>query len=267
MRVVSNKVIFCEGGLKSLDSGLIKRLLENLSNQITIIPTGSKFNFSVFVQGYLYTDEQQNNQNYMIFRDRDFDIEPTTEIKLLQIDKVGKRIDKRTFLCHRTCVENYLLNPELIHNYWVTKYAEKLENPISKWGHKDSPGIDNITKWIEDAARTLLHYQAVRWALGNLCQLSASKKQLKTTWTQSGKIPISLILSDCKNEALSLINEFITTVSQVEAIKFEDSLNKYLQQFDQEEFWIQKQYLIWFDGKDIQAAMHKISQNSKLPYK
>ena len=42
MGVVNNKVIFCEG---TLDKDLINQLLGNLSNQITIVPTGGKFNW------------------------------------------------------------------------------------------------------------------------------------------------------------------------------------------------------------------------------
>ena len=272
MGVVNNKVIFCEG---TLDKDLINQLLGNLSNQITIVPTGGKFNFSNFVPGYLYTnrnvennknkhEKKENTQNYIIFRDRDFDIEPTSEIKLLQIDKLRSR----AFLSHRTCIENYLLNPELIHEYWSTQYANNLENPISnnKWGHKDSPGVDIITKWIEDAARILQDYQAVRWALGNLCQLTASRKQLKTRWIK-GTIPNSLTLSDCEERAESLIKDFTNTVQEVTIDKFKNNLHKYLQLFDQEEFWIQKQYLIWFDGKDIQKAMDKVSKDKKLPYR
>ncbi|BAZ79839.1 hypothetical protein PN497_06125 [Sphaerospermopsis kisseleviana CS-549] len=274
MRVV-DKVIFCEG---NLDLGLLNKVVENQFNNITIVAAGGKFSFSTFIQGYFSSVEEnkqdKNNERknqderkksakkYITFRDRDFDTEPTSEIKLLQIDKLGNR----SFLSHRTCIENYLLEPELIHQYWITKYEEQLENPISRWGHKDSPGIDKITQWIEEAAKNLQAYQAVRWALGNLCQLSANRQQLKTKWTEN-TIPDSLDLSNCKSEALSLINEFKNTVEEVTIDKFEESLSKYLQLFNQQEFWQQKQYLIWFNGKDIYKAMHKISQDKTRPYK
>ncbi|TAE61556.1 MAG: hypothetical protein EAZ76_15285 [Nostocales cyanobacterium] len=269
--VVRNKVIFCEG---NLDLDVLNKVIENQSNSVTIVASGSKFSFSVFIQAYFKNkndenDEKQNNEEnqkntnkYLIFRDRDFDIEPTAEIKLLQIDKLGNR----AFLSHRTCIENYLLYPELIHQYWITKYAEHSENPtISKWGHGNSPGVDKITQWIEEAAKILRDYQAVRWALGNLCQLSASRQQLKTTWTK--KIPDSLSLSECKSRALSLINDFQNTVAEVKKDKFEESLDRYLQLFHQQEFWQEKQYLIWFNGKDIYKALHKISQDKTRPYK
>ncbi len=250
MSVVSGKVIFCEGKQTSLDFRLLNRVIENLStNKPTIVPSGSKFTFSVFVEGYFSRDRVANRQ-YIVFRDRDFDAEPTNNIALIQLNSM--------LLTHRACVENYLLNADLIHNYWVTKYIEKQNNPSSKWGHGNSPGISAISTWIEQAAKSLLPYQAVRWALANLLQLSASRHQLKTTWTGgSGKLPSSLTLQDCQTQAMALINQFQQAVGTVTQERFVESLGVYQQQFTQEEFWTQKQYLIWFHGKDIQKAMQQ----------
>jgi hypothetical protein len=193
--VVGDKVIFCEGKQSSLDFRLINRVIENIYvNKPTIIPSGSKFTFSVFVEGY-FSKGETTNKKYIVFRDRDFDKKPTDNVELV---KLGSML-----LTHRACVENYLLNSELIHNYWVTKYIEKQNNPISRWGHGDSPGIIAISTWIEQAAKSLQYYQVVRWALADLIELSASRQQLKTTWTGgSGKLPSSLTLQDCQFEAL-----------------------------------------------------------------
>jgi len=248
--VVSGKIIFCEGKQTSLDFRLLNRVVENLgTNKPTIVPSGSKFTFSGFVQGY-FSREGTTNQQAIIFRDRDFDAQPTTNIGLIPFQSM--------LLTHRACVENYLINADLIHNYWHSKYLEKQENPTSKWGHGDSPGIEAIATWIEEAARSLQDYQAVRWALADLLQSSASRHQLKTTWTGgSGKLPSSLTLQDCQTEAEALINQFQQAVGTVTLARFQQSLAVYQQQFTQEEFWIQKQYLIWFHGKDIQKAMQQ----------
>ena len=161
-------------------------------------------------------------------------------------------------LTHRACVKNYLFNADLIHNYWNTKYTEKLDNPSSKWGHKGSPGIEVISAWIEEAARSIQAYQSIRWALADLLQSSTTRHQLKTTWTGgSGKLPTSLTLQDCQTEAVALINQFQEAVETVTQDRFEQSLAVYQQQFAQEAFWTQKQYLKWFHGKDIQKAMQR----------
>ena len=182
MSVVSGKVIFCEGKHTSLDFRLLNRVVENLLiDKPTIVPSGSKFTFSIFTQGY-FSREQPTNQRYIIFRDRDFDAQPTGNIELIQL--------RSMFLTHRACVENYLFNADLIHKYWDTKYAEKVNNPSSKWGHGSSPGSEVISAWIEEAAMSLQDYQTIRWALADLLQSSATRTQFKTTWTGgSGKLP------------------------------------------------------------------------------
>ncbi len=250
MSVVSGKVIFCEGKQTSLDVKLLNKIVDNLlTNKPTIVPSGGKFTLSVFAQGYFSRDSSRNQQ-YIIFCDRDFDAKPTDNMQLIRLNSM--------LLTHRSCVENYLLNADLIHNYWVTKYTEKVNNPTSKWGHGNSPGIEIISAWIEDAARSIQDYQSVRWALADLLQSSTTRHQLKTTWTGgSGTLPTSLTLPDCQTQAVELINQFQQAMETVTQNRFEQSLAVYQQQFAQKGFWTQKQYLIWFHGKDIQKAMQR----------
>jgi len=251
MTVVSNnKVIFCEGKEKSLDAKLLDRILERIPTEsVTIIPSGSKFTFSIFAQGYFYP-QGNKVQKYLIFRDRDFDIQPEEQVRLIRL--------QNSWLTHRACIENYLLDANLIHTYWQLKYREKQENPISKWGHKDSPGVEAISTWIEAGAKELESYQAVRWALGDLLQASSARSQITTTWTGgSGKLPDSLALQTCQIQAIELINQFKSSVSKVTEEAFNISLTNYQQKFSQPEFWQQKQYLVWFHGKDLQKAMQR----------
>ena len=162
------------------------------------------------------------------------------------------------FLSHRTTIENYLLDPELIHTYWITKYEEKQENPSSKWSHKDSPGIEKIYQWIESAARRLKDYQATRWALAGLVNSNAQNTQLTNTWTGgSGTLPESLTIDDCRRAARSLIIDFRTGLESITESIFDSRLDEYVQRFAKEEFWLQQDYLIWFNGKDIQKQMGK----------
>ena len=249
--VVSSPTIFCEGKERSLDSQLLLRVLETLpAERPTIVGCGSKFSFPLFAQGY-FSPKELDSQKYLFFRDRDFDAKPSEEVRLLQLGS------QSVWLTHRACIENYFLDPELIHNYWQEKYIEKQENN-SKWAHKGSPGIDKIAQWIETAAKSLQDYQAVRWALGELLFSSPTRTQLKTTWTGgSGELPPSLALVDCRTEAIGLINQFRQAVETVTLDGFEASLASYHQQFSQSEFWLQKQYVIWFHGKDIQKQMQK----------
>lgn len=249
---VARKIIFCEGRQNSLDYRLLSRIVADISgDECTIVPAGSKFTFSVFAQGYFFPDEV-TNQQYIIFRDRDFDVKPTPRIQLLTLG------NQSVALTHRSCIENYLLDANLIHDYWTANYSEKIENPTSKWGHGDSPGLEIIAAWIEASAKNLQFYQAVRWALGDLLSVSAAREQLKTTWTgNSGKLPESLELQYCQNQALELVNKFKEAVESVTPENFESSLAIYLEQFNTDEFWVNRDYLIWFHGKDIQKEMQR----------
>jgi hypothetical protein len=254
--VGGTKTIFCEGKQGGLDYRLLDRILENLPGERpTIVPGGSKFTFSVFARGYFFPDEVGSNE-YIIFRDRDFDLEPTPNTQLLELK--NKRGKVSALLTHRTCVENYLLGANLIDNYWKSKYREKQENPTSKWGHENSPGVEAITTWVKSSAESLKDYQAVRWALGDLLQISAAGEQLRTTWTGgSGKLPSSLTLQDCEIEAKNLIHRFAEAVAPVTQANFETSLLKYQQRFERSDFWQNQDYLIWFNGKDIQKMMQR----------
>ncbi len=258
MGVVS-KTIFCEG---KTDIPLLNKIVDGISDAPPIISVGGKFNFSLFAMGYFSAKKKEEDQGvnarYIIFRDRDFDIKPTDTVELFRPDE-----RKPIFLTHRTCIENYLLEPDLIDNWWRYRYEEKIENPSSSWSHKESPGVEKISEWLKTSAETLKDYQAVRWALGDLSK-GAERKQLKTTWTDgSGHLPDSLSINDCKTYALNLINDFRQVVDAVTPENFETSIAEYQQMFDQSEFWQQKKYLIWFNGKDIQKAMQK--QNAQYP--
>lgn len=253
--VSSKKIIFCEGKKSSLDYGLLNRVLENMSDTLTIVPAGSKFTFSVFAQGYFFPDEV-GSQQYIVFRDRDFDAQPTPSVQLLRLDRrLGyKSVD----LTHRACVENYLIDAEFINTYWIEKYKEKQENPSSLWGHGDSPGVEAISAWIENSAKCIQSYQSVRWALSDLLRSDEANVKLKTTWThRSGKLPPSLELKDCQTEALELIKQFRQATDSVTPDNFKSSLAEYQDRFNQTNFWTQKQYLIWFHGKDLQKVMQK----------
>ncbi|AMW31214.1 hypothetical protein AP285_28145 [Limnospira platensis YZ] len=199
---------------------------------------------------------------YIVFRDRDFDQQPTPQTQLLSLRH--KRGKVSAYLTYRSCLENYLLNADLIDKYWQEKYQEKIENPSSKWSYNNSPGIDNISEWIETSARNIQDYQAVRWSLGELLAGSSARETLKTTWTGgSGTLPNSLVLQECKISALEMINKFRQAVDTVTSEHLEIYLTNYQEKFSDEEFWNRQQYLIWFHGKDLIKQMQR--QENRYP--
>lgn len=251
MSVVDGKVIFCEGKKEGLDSQLLKKILSDLSIQnLTIVAAGSKFTFSIFAQGYFYSGNIEKSPDFMVFRDRDFDAVPSERMELCLRDKM--------FLSHRACIENYLIDPNLIHSYWEKRYQDRIEYPTTKWGHGNSPGIEKISAWIEQSAIELKEYQSVRWALGDLLLTGAARKNLETTWTEgSGHLPTQLEFQYCQNKAIELIDQFRFITDKITEESFRASLAKYQSLFNQPEFWEKKQYMIWFHGKDLQKTMQK----------
>jgi hypothetical protein len=254
--VIGGKVIFCEGKQTSLDNSLLEHLIRDLqaATPPTIVPAGSKFTFTIFAQGYFFPDED-TEQPYIVFRDRDFDLPPAEDVRLLQMPK-----QPRVFLTHRACIENYLLDADLLDQYWTEKQREKDENPASRWGHKGSPGVPVLAEWIKASAKDLKDYQSARWALADLVQILATRQQLQTTWTgKSGQLPASLTLADCQ-AAGAMVNQFREVSGKVTVDHFEQSLEKYQKVFSQPTFWERQEYLIWFHGKDLQKRMQQQRQ-------
>ncbi|WP_017305793.1 hypothetical protein [Spirulina subsalsa] len=261
MTVISGrKIIFCEGKQASLDFALLNRVVEDIAgDKPTIVPAGGKFTVSTFAQGYFFPDEPKSRR-YIIFRDRDFDACPTEDRQLIKMANSRGKIF--ALLTYPACVENYLIDAKLIDQYWTLKYVEKQENPSSKWGHGESPGVQVIEDWIEFSARELQGYQSVRWALGDLLQMSQARRELKTTWTGgSGTLPKSLTVNHCAVQASNLVREFGQAVEFINSKTFGKCLGKYLALFSQAEFWQNQDYLIWFHGKDIQKMMQRQQPN------
>ncbi len=254
---IVRKFVFCEGKEASLDYKVLQLIWQRLTgDRPTIVPSGGKFAFANFAEGF-FAASKIDNPRYIVLRDRDFDAPPSPDVRLIS------GANQRIWMTHRACIENYLLEPELIHAYWQAKYAEKQENPkLSKWGHGDSPGIEAISQWIESSARSLQYYQAVRWALGDLLRMTGARSQLRTTWTDDGKLPDSVQLEACKTAAIQqVIEPFRRDVEAITVSNFEASLGKYLDLFTRSEFWTNKKYMIWFDGKDMAKEMQR--QNHK----
>ncbi|MEN8216635.1 MAG: hypothetical protein ABFS56_09710 [Pseudomonadota bacterium] len=238
----STKLLFCEGKPDSLDYAILARLVGNPN---IIIPAGGKYGLGAFIQGRL-SSYQSKKPSYLAFRDRDFDAEPPSKIELIIPFST-----KPVFFSHRACIESYLLDASLIHAYWI----EMAQGP--KWKHGESPGIGKISAWIKGSAENIKDYQTVRWALAHL-KPGERWPQVETSWTKgSGHLPHSLNLDDCKKEAKKLIKSFTDFVKGVNEDEFEKHLNAYQKKFQETEFWEQKQYMVWFHGKDLKKAMQK----------
>ena len=243
------KLLFCEGGMESLDVQLLNRLLLGRTGTL-IVPAGGKQGLRSFIDGHLASFAPYELPEFLAFRDRDFDALPPDTPRLNRLSG-----EKPIFLSYRPCIESYLLDADLIVDYW-TKHER-----TPRWCHGPSPGRDEILDWINKAAEDILHYQTVRWALARLKQ-SDRWPEVRTTWTKgSGYLPPSRAQDACRTEGRKLVTCFIEDARKVSTERFEREVDCYAKRFLASNFWERRDYLIWFHGKDLKASMQKLRPN------
>ena len=238
----SVKIIFCEGGRDSLDALLLGHLMP--VGQVFIQPVGGKQSMRAFIEGYL--DSYPGAQpEYLGFLDRDFDVEPPERPELILL-----RGEKPIWLCHRAAIESYLIDADLLQQYWI----ERESTP--GWAHGPSLPIDEIEYHIRESARELADYQAVRWALAGL-KPGPRWPEIHTTWTKggSGDIPSSLDYDDCIAKGCQLVSSFQDRIQGIHLGRFQEYAERYRERFSDYRFLEQDGYLIWFHGKDHLAQL------------
>ena len=243
-------LVFCEGEPQSLDSRLLSSLLRGRPPTPLIVPLGGKQGLRSFIRGRL--TGYSSPPPYVAFRDRDFDVEPPDEVGL-----ISPQPDRPIYLTYRAAIENYLLDATVIDRYWTGHSQD-----APQWNHGNSPGAADIQSWMDDAARELSSYQAVRWALSSL-KPSHRWPELGTTWTNgSGDLPNSLAEGDCLAQAKNLVSNYGTETSNVSEASLLEGYQRFSAMFSASEFFDQAEYLIWFHGKDIKKAMQRLRPNS-----
>ena len=249
----SNKrLIFCEGDDGSLDRRLLNRMLKGKPPTSVIVPAGGKHQMRAFVRGRLSVEKSA--VDYVALRDRDFDVEPPSQIGLIPVGSGGA-----VFMLYRSAIENYMLESVLIHQYWQW---HSVASNAPGWSHGVSPGEEDIQQWIAESADRIINYQAARWALAKL-KPGARWPEVATTWTTgSGQLPASLTADDCVDAAVRLIDEFGKATSDVTESRFKAEYARFVDTFSEPGFQNQSQFLVWFHGKDLQKAMQQLRPNT-----
>ncbi len=195
-------IVFCEGRPGSLDDLFLHHLIP--PGRAFIRPVGGKQAMRAFIEGYLgaYVGAVPR---YLGFRDRDFDFEPPPDPQPIRLPG-----EKPIWVSYRAAVENYLIDADLIWEYW----EERKDTPA--WQHGPPLSKDEIESRIHESARALVGYQAVRWALASL-KPGPRWPELRTTWLAgSGRLPPSLAYGDCLEEAHRLVAEFRGRMQEVD---------------------------------------------------
>jgi hypothetical protein len=178
-----------------------------------------------FIEGYLGSYPIKKQPSYVGFRDRDFDQEPSETSALIRLPG-----QKPIYLSHRAAVENYLIDAGLIHRYW------KEREGAPAWQYGPAPPEDEIQDHIQESARELIGYQAVRWALSRL-KPDSRWPEIRTSWTGgSGDIPSSLDYDDCLAQACQLVTSFQDQVRQVRSDALRENAKAYHKRFNAPSF-------------------------------
>ena len=231
-----SKLLFHEG---EYDGDVLHRVVDGLAN-VRVIRANGKYGLAAFMQGYQTANSRSVTApgRLMAFRDRDFDFPVSDTESLIQPVQANQRVS------YRTTIENYLITPDI----------------LAAFNHEKGLGFDELAdseqarNLLDTTARELTAYSAVRHALG----ATRRPTRLGTTWTNgSGHLPEKLTFDACKQAAMDLINAHQQDTQTISVSTFEAHLTAFQQQFSEEAFIEQGQYLVYFHGKDL---MKRVSQ-------
>ncbi len=228
--------VFCEGKPDSLDAMLISRMVPI---GVQIVPSHGKGGIARFVEGFFHTSDV-TQPKYIVFRDRDFDVEPQNDGLISLPDQ------EQIFLSNRTCIENYFLDGSLFHRFW--KYCF---NNSCSWTFGHSPGAETLESWFLESAQSLKDYQAVRWSLARLKPETGWPSMANHLAQSSHHLPELLAREDCLSIAKRLIKCYQNRISNVSLKTFHQNLERYSGFFGEDKFWQNHLYKQYFSGKDI----------------
>lgn len=247
--------IFCEGkteeGKQSLDIKILIKFIKSAYPQITIIPFGGKRSMKAFIDGYIQQKGVVSMDLCIGLRDRDFDFPIPDKSSIISVSEKSEKkqkTEKMIFATYRTCIENYLLDPNLLCQFVINekvKGQQKLHASLTE-------------EWLKDSVRDIKYFTAARHALGKV-QIPV---KISTSWTgQSGKLPEKLDSSFCFTEAKNIIQNYLTPLNSVTIENLEKEFDTFSKKFTSPIFYNSDDYLVYANGKDIQTSFSKVFES------
>jgi Protein of unknown function (DUF4435) len=225
--------LYCEGTNRSHDFDILQKIKGNLN--VDIQPIGSKIGAAEVIQNF--ENDNKKADAFLFFRDRDFDVSIPVQPALI--------IQNDTIYSYRTTIENYLLDTNLFFEFLKEKKLEKKHRIRS---------LTDAQNAFTQAAKRICYYQALRHTIAQF-RLS---DDLGTSWLKgnSGSLPSYLDNKTmCRQKAFEFIKErYVETEAPSETV-FDAALKTFCNRFDDEDFYKNEQYLVWFQGKDLAKAL------------
>lgn len=236
--------LFCEGVQNSLDFRMLNLLLSSSDiGNVVLIPAGSKTGLKAFVKGYNAQPRVISGDACLIYRDRDYDY-VIPESPCLTKDPS----DTRMLVSYRTTVENYLLTPENLFDFYNSQGTQKKVGSLS-----DARAL------FEEATGNLSQYTAARWAFSTVRREYPEYFKPGMRWPfENGVLPDNLSKSACKSTLLQLVEDSKNTSARISTDIFEERYEFFSNKFDDSFTRDTDKCLIWFNGKDIAIMIHHI---------
>lgn len=238
--------VYCEGKKGSHDYDVLEQVLKGLF-AVKIEPIGSKRSASAIIAFHEATKTDRSDY-YFFFRDRDFDKNLQSDYPNGNLSIEIKKNNDREAGCicfsQRTTIENYLIHPQRL-----LEFMQK-ENIAAKY---QVSNFNDVQQTLIAAAKDIRYYQAARHALGAMRE----NPGFETSWIGgSGKLPTLSDEQSCVNESEKLLQSIAQITNQWTTDKFRQLFGQFKDLFD-DTFFNQLEFLIWFQGKDLAAALCK----------
>lgn len=242
--IVSSGLFFCEGKPGGCDALIYKHFCPA---DMQLVPAGGKRGLVDFVRGRLGGDEPVGKV-WAVLRDRDYDFEPDPDAEVC----VRRREKWRVFTVHRTCIENYLLDPRVLRRAWSAWVADGTP------GLSEPPSLDEVRASLRGVARRLADAEAFFWAQERL-----RKRYMKSPWATVTLSALreaagGLEAVDGRGRLVRLTAAVPTHRLPVDRAKVEAIFDGFAARFADAGFWARDAYLTWFHGKHLLAEARRV---------
>ena len=225
--------IYCEGKKGSHDYDVLAKVIPSVN--VDVQPIGSKKGAGSAIQ--VYEQLAVKSDVYFFFRDRNFDAEVPAQPTLIKMGYI--------YYSYRTTIENYLFDSGCFYEFIKEK---KWENTYRINSQTDAQNL------FVQAAKSISYYQAIRHTMGKM----RVPTDFGTTWIEQGSGTLPNELNDkpyCRLKALECLEQAKTKTDAWTEAAFDDVLNTFAEQFDNDTFYSNSHFLIWFQGKDFAKAL------------
>jgi hypothetical protein len=228
-------IIYCEGTKRSHDYDILHKIIGDTA-AVIIQPIGGLKGANEAIQAFESAADKADVS--LLFRDRDFDV-PVP-------DKPSLTIKDNVYYSYRTTIENYLLDANC---FFLFLQEHKL---YKQYKMHSVAAVQNV---FIKAAKRISYYQALRHTIAEM----RPSDDCKTTWIKgnSGSLPDTLKDAiACRQKAFDYLKATNTTPQyQTTKAAFDTVLNKFYERFEQDAFYNNSDYLIWFQGKDFAKSL------------